>query len=66
MPDYWGWREQTSNAHRMLISRNKLLDEQIQIIQPYFDLYGNVIRIEKNKVKELEDALEQEKRKRKN
>ncbi len=36
------------------------MDEQIQIIQPYFDLYGNVIRIEKNKVKELEDALEAE------
>lgn len=47
-------------SHRMLISRNKLLDEQIQIIQPYFDLYGNVIRIEKNKVKELEDGLEAE------
>lgn len=45
-------------VHRMLLSRNKLLDEQIQMMQPYFNLYGNVIRIEKSKVRELDNALE--------
>ncbi len=47
-------------AHRMLVSRNSLSDEQIRMVQPYFDLYGNVIRIEKSKVKELRDVLETE------
>lgn len=45
-------------VHRMLLSRNKLLDEQIQMMRPYFNLYGNVIRIEKSKVRELDNALE--------
>lgn len=47
-------------VHRMLISRKELPKEHIKDIQPYLDLYGNAIRIEKNKAKELRNALEKE------
>lgn len=47
-------------VHRMLISREALPKEHMKDIQPYLDLYGNVIRIEKNKAKELYNALEKE------
>lgn len=44
-------------VHRMLISRKNLSDEQVEIIQPYFDLYGNVIHIEKSKAEKLGNVL---------
>lgn len=46
-------------VHRMLVSRKHLSDEQVERIQPYFDLYGNEIRIEKSKVEELENTLDE-------
>ena len=47
-------------VHRMLISRKALDKNQVEDIQPYLDLYGNVIHIEKNKARELRNALEKE------
>lgn len=47
-------------AHRMLLSRKELSDERLKIVCPYLRLYGNEIRIEKNKAAALVDSLEME------
>lgn len=46
-------------VHRMLISRNELSAEQIRDSRSYLNLYGNAIRIEKNKALELKEALDE-------
>ncbi len=50
-------------VHRMLISRRKLSDEQVEAIRPYFDLSGNLIRIEKSKAIGLVENLNSEEEK---
>ena len=47
-------------VHKMLLFRQELTEEQLRVVRPYLDLYGNVIRIDKEKANQLADSLNSE------
>lgn len=48
-------------VHKMLLSKWALSEEQLEGIRSYLSLYGNVIKIEKDKANQLLDYIEPEK-----
>ncbi|MBD5393099.1 MAG: hypothetical protein HDR71_17230 [Lachnospiraceae bacterium] len=47
-------------VHKMLLFRQELTEEHLRVVRPYLDLYGNVIRIDKEKANQLADSLNSE------